>query len=362
MFESLKKNKTLRSLLAASALFGAGALGAKAAEPAAPSAKEAVQTKVDDPLGARLNLMKSYQILTEALENNLCYCYSDKGVPTCGSGVHFRDFYDLKDVEAVKVTFKKGYEINLEDKAYLQKLADSVFKDLSSVKRFDGAVTARKVKLKDVKGGGNPPLPKGTRKKWNRSQLVLIPSDTLEGINRLAAEKKVQTALRVHPNLLELPLLAQFVPVDLIYTMGTTGYKEGFPEFQKAVATGDLPQMLVHCSTYNDLRRTAIKQALLEVAILMHNNPNLPQEACINLFHNFVKVKHGELLKKHNITSSGKKTQSATDFNSQLVPTLEPVLFQGLDRIVRVGWRSEQGLTSNRVNLHYKKYQEKKQK
>ena len=98
MFESLKKNKTLRSLLAASALFGAGALGAKAAEPAAPSAKEAVQTKVDDPLGARLNLMKAYQVLTEVLEDNLCYCYSDKGVPTCGSGVHFRDFYDLKDV------------------------------------------------------------------------------------------------------------------------------------------------------------------------------------------------------------------------------------------------------------------------
>ena len=115
MFDSLKKKgkNTLRSLLAASAVFCAGPLSTKADETDHPSAKKEVQTKIEDPLMAQLNLKQGYQILTEALEDNLCYCYSDQGVPTCGSGVHFRDFYELKNVEVFKITFKKGHVVNL---------------------------------------------------------------------------------------------------------------------------------------------------------------------------------------------------------------------------------------------------------
>ena len=172
MFEKLKKNKTVRSLLTAAAVFSAGA-PAVAGTPSKPATKT-VQT-APNPARGRLDLIQMYRPVCVALEKDLCYCYDDKGVPACGSGVRFCYYPELKDVEGIKLTIRRGCVLDLTDTAYLKQMADANWKHPKTAPLFPVVLKAEKVKLKDVTGG----MPTGSQKKLVGGELVVIPSGTV---------------------------------------------------------------------------------------------------------------------------------------------------------------------------------------
>ena len=131
MFSSLKKSKTLRSLLGAAALFAAGA----------PSVAESVpkpESKITQTVPDKCQLLaKEYRPLCEQLEGNFPYCYYGKtGKVTVGCGVHVKDFKDLQTLAVLKVTPKKGKTFSLDDKARLSQIANANWQNPETKKLF----------------------------------------------------------------------------------------------------------------------------------------------------------------------------------------------------------------------------------
>lgn len=265
MFSSLKKNKTLRSLLSAAALFAAGAPSVVQAAPKAP------QKMTQSVINSCDKLVKEYTPVCEQLEENLPYCYLDEGIVATGIGVRFKLQKGLENLTAVKLTLKDGTFLNLakERRAYLFKMANADWKNPKTLAQFPEVKTAEEIKLKDCDGD----LPVGKTKRWDKTQFIVMPKATLSKVNQSAVNSFVQKAYEKHPNLFQLPSSAQLVVVDLMYNLGTSGYLNGFPKFRAAVAKKDLVTMKKECTTLKedkkpDVRRNMAKKSLLEAAIL----------------------------------------------------------------------------------------------
>ena len=265
MFSALKKSKTLRSLLSAAALFTAGTpVVAQAADKTPPKAAKTVLTPCEQ-------LAAAYTPVCEQLEENLPYCYLDDGVIAAGIGVHLKDFSaQLDDLVAFKLTLKEGTVLNLEKTrhAHLFKMADANWKDPKTVAYFPEVAKVEEIKLKDCAGD----FPIGTAKRWDKEQFIVLPKATLSQVNKTSVDFFVQKAYQHHPNLFQLPTSAQFVVVDLVYNLGSSGYLKKFPKFRAAVAKKDLVTMRKECETKKsdgtkDVRRNMAKKALMNAAI-----------------------------------------------------------------------------------------------
>ena len=258
MFESLKKSKTLRSLLGATALFMAGAPSVAEAAPKAPQ-KMTQSTEIG--LG---NLKDSLLPLLEQTEGNYPYCYYGKtGSITVGCGVHMGDFSSLQNLTVLKVTPKKGCSFSLDQRKRLSKMADANWGIAATKKLFPEVEKVEMIKLKDCAGA----CPKNTDKKWG-AQIFLMPTRTLKRINQEAIDFYVKKAYQYHPNLLRLPPSARLVVVDLMYNLGYGKYREEYPKFQEAVRKLNLTAMKEECGSSNK-RRDAIRKYLMDSALLV---------------------------------------------------------------------------------------------
>jgi len=265
MFSSLKKSKTLRSLLSAAALWTAGApVVAQAADKTPPKATQTVLTPTEQ-------LAAAYTPVCEQLEENLPYCYLDDGVIAAGIGVHLKDFSaKLGNLQAFKLTLKKGTVLNLEKtrRAHLFEMANADWKNPKTLAHFPEVAQVEEIKLKDCAGD----FPIGTAKRWDKEQFIVLPKATLSYVNKTSVDFFVQKAYKHHPNLFQLPTSAQFVVVDLMYNLGPSGYLKNFPKFRAAVAKKDLVTMKKECETKKndgtkDVRRNMAKKALMNAAI-----------------------------------------------------------------------------------------------
>ncbi|MBO7484168.1 MAG: hypothetical protein J6T55_03510 [Alphaproteobacteria bacterium] len=272
MFSRLKKNRTLRSLLGAASLFVAGA---PAVAEVAPKEPLKITQKEQSQCDA---LIKEYMPLCEQLEGNLPYCYYGKtGNMTVGCGVHFKDFKELDNLTALKVTPKKGHVFSLENKERLFKIANADWTSPNT--SFKEVASVEIISLKAC--GGN--CPKNTDKKW-RNSIILMPSKTLDKINKTAAEFFVKNAYEHHRNLFQLPPSVRLVIVDLMYNLGVGQYKKTYPKFQDAINRGDLWEARKQCKTNNE-RRDNTKQFLFDSALLSKDRylSGSPDKVCREL-------------------------------------------------------------------------------
>ena len=269
MFDAIRRNKTLRSLLSAAALFSAGMPAAGESAEKSPTAVVETAKKQDIS-----GLVNAYRPLCEIFEANLPYCYSDDGVKAIGMGVHLKDYAGFLDQEGIQVTFKDTVRLNRQTRKRLQYLADH-WDDKDILSEFSNVSELKKIKLKEYTGS----LPAGTATSWSGKKLVLVPTATLQNMNNVALNEDVQKALKVHPKLFELPFLAQIVVVDLVHNLGLNKYKRVFGEFQIGVNACDLQKMKAECGTKHDgepdVRRNGMKKGLLTVQILISKNTKL---------------------------------------------------------------------------------------
>lgn len=305
MFSSLKKNKTLRSLLGATALFMAGTPQVVEAAPKAPQkAAQTVQSVTDC-------LVTEYMPLCAQLEGNLPYCYKDKGVVTAGAGVHLKDYAGLGNLEAVKLTLKKGTVFNLEKLTRLRKMADADWKDPKIAALFPEVAKVEKIKLENCSGD----FPEGTDKKWDKEQLIIIPSKVSEKINRKAADFCVKKAYEYHPNLFQLPPSARLVVVDLIYNLGYEKYFNKYLKFKAAVQSKDLATMKKECKTKN-ARRDTIRGCLINAALVIRKDPKITRENLLKQIRPPVVAENPKLAPALEKVLWGKLDVAATqDFN-----------------------------------------------
>ena len=264
--EKLRKNSSLRSVLAAAALFTAGAPTVAEAAPKDPQKITQTSTKEADKLVA------SYIPLCVQLEGNLPYCYKDKDVVTAGAGVHLKDYSAAlaTDLKAIKLTLKKGTVVNLEKVSRLRQMADANWNLAKTYKQFPEVEKVQKIKLKDCVGE----CPKATDKTWDKENLIVLPSQVLTALNKEAACFCVKKAQEYHPKLFQLPPSARLVIVDLIYNLGHKKYFDDYPKFKTAVQKADLAGMKNECKTKNN-RRDTIRECLIDSAILLSNDSNM---------------------------------------------------------------------------------------
>ena len=258
MFSSLKKSKTLRSLLGAASLFVAGA-------PSVVEAAPRTQPKITQvAINKCQSLAEEYRPFCEQLEGNLPYCYYGKtGKVTVGCGVHVKDFKGVQNLTVLKVTPKKGKKFTLDNLDRLQKIADSNWQNPKTKKIFPEVEKVERVQVKDCVGK----CPKNTDKKWDKA-LLLMPQGTLKKINEGAIQFHVKNAYECHPNLFSLSPSLQLVIVDLIYNLGYEKYKTGFPKFQEAVRKNDLWQAKKESAIKDNPRRTDAHSILIDSALL----------------------------------------------------------------------------------------------
>lgn len=256
LLSRLKKNKTLRSVLGAAALF---AMGTPSVVEAAPKPQPKITQAATNKC---LLLAKEYRPLCEQLEGNLPYCYYGKtGKVTVGCGVHVKDFKDVQNLTVLKVTPKTGKKFALDNLDRLQKIANANWQDPKT--QFSEVAKVEKVKVKDCVGK----CPKNIDKNWRKS-LFLMPSETLDKINESAIKFHVQNAYEYHPNLFSLSPSLQLVTVDLIYNLGYEKYKTDFPKFQEAVRKNDLWQAKKESGIKDNPRRTDAHSILIDSALL----------------------------------------------------------------------------------------------
>lgn len=259
MFSSIKKSKTLRSLLAAASFFVAGAPSVTVAAPKTPTKI----TQVAKP--DCTTLIQSYRPLCEQLEGNFPYCYYGKtGAVTAGCGVHIRDFPALDNSVALKLIPKKGNVFLLENKKRLFQMANADWNSVLTKTAFPEVERVEKIKLKDCTGD----CPQNTDEFWD-GQLFLLPKQTLDKMNEYAIDFYAQKAAELHPNLFQFMPSAQMVIVDLLYNLGTNKYLDQFIRFKKAVRNKDLSKMKDECGTSN-FRRDTIRKKLIESASLVN--------------------------------------------------------------------------------------------
>ncbi len=258
MFSSLKKSKTLRSLLGAAAFFAAGAPSVVQAAPKAPQQITQSAIKACDQLAAE------YAPICEQLEGNFPYCYYGKtGNITVGCGVHVKDFKAVQHLLALKVTPKKGKKFVLDNKERLKKMAGANWCDPKTYLMFPEVAKAETIKVEDCQGK----CPKNTSEVWNQA-LFLMPESTLKRINQEAIRFHVKNAYECHPNLFTISPSLRLVVVDLIYNLGYGKYKSDFPKFQEAVRKNDLWQAKKESGIKDNLRRTDAHSILIDSALL----------------------------------------------------------------------------------------------
>ena len=312
MFSSLKKNKTLRSLLGAATLFMAGA----------PSVVEAAPMKAPQKMAQNVvigldNLTDSCLPLFEQAEGNYPYCYYGKtGSMIVGCGVHLKDFSELKNLTVLKITPKKGSSISLKQQERLIKMANANWGAAATKAMFPEVEKVETIKVENCVGA----CPKNTDKKWDKP-LFLMPQRTLKKINQEAADFYVKKAYQCHPNLLKLPPSARLVVVDLMYNLGYNKYLAEYPKFQAAVKTLNLTAMKKECGASNE-RRDAIRRYLMDSAILAKTKGD--------------KVSAEQLCHLLRTPAAKKK-----DF---LSPAREPILWKVMDdcTIVNQVWKQKQ--------------------
>ena len=258
LLSRLKKNKTLRSVLGAAALF---AMGTPSMVEAAPKTQPRITQNTTDKCQS---LAKEYRPFCEQLEGNLPYCYYGKtGKVTVGCGVHIKDFKGVQNLPVLKVTPKKGKKFALDNLDRLQKIANANWQNPESQKLFPEVEKVEKVQVKDC----IEKCPKNTDKKWAKV-LFLMPQETLKKINETAIQFHVQNAYKCHPNLFTLSPSLQLVTVDLIYNLGYEKYKTDFPKFQEALRKNDLWQAKEESGIKNNPRRTDAHAILIDSALL----------------------------------------------------------------------------------------------
>ena len=256
LLSRLKKNKTLRSVLGAAALFTVGA-------PTVVEAAPKPQPKITQAAFDKCQLLaEEYRPLCEQLEGNLPYCYYGKtGKVTVGCGVHVKDFKSVQNLTALKVIPKKGKKLSLDNLNRLNQIANANWQDPRT--QFDEVEKVEIVRVKDCVGK----CPKNTDEKWGKS-LFLMPRKTLNKINETAIQFHVKNAYENHPNLFSLSPSLQLVTVDLIYNLGYQKYKADFPKFQEAVRKNDLWQAKKESGIKDNPRRTDAHSILIDSALL----------------------------------------------------------------------------------------------
>lgn len=260
MFSALLRGRTLKSILAAAAFY-AGAPRVEAA-PKPPVQKSEVSQNM------REHLLADYMLLCRQLEDNLPYCYLDKGVVATGAGVHLKDFPELKDLKGIQVTLKKGVSLNLKKLKDLDRLSATNIADMTRL--FPEVAKAEKIQLSKCKG----PFPSGKTQMWHGPQLIVVPPQVLALINKTAARFCVNKALEIHPNLNELSPLISLIVTDLIYGMGCNGYLNGYPNLQKAIQQKNYEAIIQECTSKN-ARRDPIRCALADAALTLKKNPKI---------------------------------------------------------------------------------------
>ncbi|MGN0920016.1 MAG: hypothetical protein ACI4OR_04620 [Alphaproteobacteria bacterium] len=320
MFFRIKKSKTLRSLLGAAALFSAGVPQmAQAAPKSSPKITQSARTAADV-------LTAEYMPICAELEGNAPYCYRDKNVLTTGAGVHLKDYAGLGQLEAVKLTLKKGTVFNLKDFSRLRRMADADWKNPKTAALYPEVVKTQKIKLEKATGD----FPLGTDKTWQKEQLVLVPSTVLKKINKAGADFCVNKACEYHPNLFQLSPSARLVVVDLIYNLGHNKYFDTYPKFKAAVQKQNLKAMKEQCQTKNK-RRDAIRECLIDAALLAKTNPKMTRENLLKQIRQPVVAK-----------------------NPKLAPALEKTLWSKLDAVSArtFDWQKQQTLAWRFLQNH----------
>lgn len=257
-FFSAKTKKTIRSLLASMTLSVA----------AGPVIEEFSSDKEVSPITQRAEspsdkLCKIYMPLCEQVEGNIPFCYKEKGSATIGCGVHFKDFKNLDNLSAIKISLKKGKSLSLRNLKKMTKMANADWKNLKTFAEFPEVASVKNVKLKDCKGD----LPDPRNRAWKKD-LFLIPRQTLKTANTYASNFCIQKAKELHPNLFQLPPSAQMVVVDLIYNLGFNKYKTTYPKFQRAIRQADFKTAQKECKTGN-IRRDTVRSLLMNSLILV---------------------------------------------------------------------------------------------
>lgn len=266
----LKKNKTVRTVLAAAALSGAGMPAVSVA------AEKPIPKSVQSVTNGCSCLLEKYMGICPILEGDLPYCYNDKGVMAGGCGVRFKGFSALNELEAVKVTPKKGCLLPLDKCAKLTQIADANWDSPTTLLKFPEIESFQKIKLKDCSGD----CPNPGDKTWDKG-LILIPTNTKNEMNRCAADFFIKKAWKSHPNLFQLPLPTQIVIVDVIYNLGDVRYdrKGEYPKFKEAIIGRDLQKIKEQCGTGN-ARRDCARKGIASISVLAQK-PNMTKDLLI---------------------------------------------------------------------------------
>ena len=226
-------------------------------------------------------LSQAYMPLCTQLEGNIPFAYQND-YPTIGCGVLFKNFEEeLGKKRAIKVSLKKGCSLTLNKKAedgslvlnreYLEKIANVDWTKSKTRTLFPEIEKVETVQLKDCNGK----YPTAKTETWEKP-LFLIPKETLNAANHYAAELHINKAKEIHPNLFQLPPSLRLVVVDLIYNLGDGKYKDDFTNFKNAINQINLTLAKKECTTKNSKRRNAVRQWLIESAILA--NKGLSEE------------------------------------------------------------------------------------
>lgn len=237
----------------------------------APTPQKVPTKPAVKPTPSQINaLAELYRPLCEKLEQNMHFCYNDKGEATIGCGVHFKGFSELDKLPAFKIIPKKGCSLNI------QKISSTNWKDLAKLPEVE---KIEQIKLEDIKldkkesWGSKLPRPKTEVLDANKP-LFWIPDSTLKTANTCAARSFVEKAYEHHPDLAQLPPSVRLVVVDLIYNVGGAGYN--FPNFKTAFRQRNYANMKEQCTTKDNPRRNAVRQWLIESARLA--NTGLSEE------------------------------------------------------------------------------------
>ena len=229
----------------------------------APAPKKTLSKPVVKATPAQINeLAELYRPLCEKLEQNMHFCYNDKGEPTIGCGVHFKGFSALNQLPAFKIIPKKGCSLNIKT------IKNTDWKAISKLPEVE---KIEQIKLEDIKldkketWGTKLPSPK-TEVLGTDKPLFWIPNSTLATANTCAVKSFAEKAYAHHSDLAQLPPSVRLVIVDLIYNLGNGGYN--YPNFKAAIRQRDYTNMKEQCTTKDNPRRNAVRKWLIESARL----------------------------------------------------------------------------------------------
>ncbi|MBR6232011.1 MAG: hypothetical protein IKQ99_02810 [Alphaproteobacteria bacterium] len=258
MFSWLKKNRTVRSILAVFALGSASASLPKSAE-GAPSPAPITQSVSTE------SLRSSYLPFCKIVEGDTPLVYNDVGMAATACGVRLK--YHANDSWTIlKITPKSAFSFRNTD--MLRRIADADWKNqkVANLKKFSMLKNVEFVTVKDVKDIKGADLPSSCAKNWT-GVFYLSPASTVKKASYNATLSAVNEALACHPNLFKLPPATQWVVIDLVHNCGRVNYKKKHPKFFAAVQSGRLDLMRTEC-TVKDPRRDALKQGLITASIV----------------------------------------------------------------------------------------------